>query len=246
MPEGPEVKAYAMFLRDNNIMTIVDIVSSDNFKISFPLTVISINTKGKLLWIDCIDNVTESVQIQITFGLNGSFQTKCDKWKVKFVCDSDFEFFYCGGLFGDVKIGPVAAKITKLGVDILDPLLDETEIELLVKNIKSHGNAGICSILLRQDIICGIGNYIKSEVLFACGISPHAKIRDIPHDMIRDLYKKAHEIGEIFFECLISRSSSTSGLYKVYNKKKTGEHTVLVETIGGRKTFWVPELQTCC
>ena len=41
--------------------------------------------------------------------------------------------------------------------------------------------------MMEQKIISGIGNYLKSEILYQSRISPHVLIHDLPDDKLREL-----------------------------------------------------------
>jgi endonuclease VIII len=60
-------------------------------------------------------------------------------------------------------------QIQALGPDLADPLFDRGEV---VRRIRACGNDPIEDVLLNQRVISGIGNVLKSEVLFVSGINP--------------------------------------------------------------------------
>ena len=63
--------------------------------------------------------------------------------------------------------------INKLGPDILT---DDFNLNIWKSLICTHKNKNITSFLMNQNIISGIGNYIKSEALYYAKISPRRKI----------------------------------------------------------------------
>lgn len=55
---------------------------------------------------------------------------------------------------------------------------------------KKHSRKGLCSFLLDQSIMSGVGNYIKCEVIFKCRLDPKMKMGDITDEQL-DLLRKA-------------------------------------------------------
>ena len=235
--------------RNHDIQNIVDIETTDPIRdIEYPLRIIGVHTKGKVTWIECVDSLLIPAYIKITYGLNGSIKETSDNWKIKFTCDSGpestFEWYYCGGLFGGVTIELNMNAADRLGIDILDPITEESK-RIVLHSMKRHNRMNVCGMLLQQDILCGIGNYLKSEILFACGISPHAKIGCIPDLKLIEMYEKANEISFMLLDCLLSEKSCKRHL-KVYQKSICDGNPVVSEKIRGRQTFWIPELQKFC
>ena len=55
-------------------------------------------------------------------------------------------------------------------------------------------NAGIKSVLLRQDIVSGIGNIYADEALFRAKILPHRKTCSLQHEEIVSLFQRLREV----------------------------------------------------
>jgi endonuclease-8 len=62
-------------------------------------------------------------------------------------------------------------QIQALGPDLVDPLVDRAEV---VRRIRTCGSDPIEDVLLNQRVASGLGNVLKSEVLFVAGIDPFA------------------------------------------------------------------------
>ena len=68
--------------------------------------------------------------------------------------------------------------LAKLGPDVLDPTLDEAAVEQRLRGDRFSGRA-LSVLLLDQAFLAGMGNYLRSEVLFMAGIAPNRRPRDL-------------------------------------------------------------------
>lgn len=67
--------------------------------------------------------------------------------------------------------------LRRLGPDVLDETTTVEEIETRLQS-KSFQRRGLSSLLLDQQFVCGLGNYLRSELLFLAGIHPHKRPLD--------------------------------------------------------------------
>ncbi len=72
----------------------------------------------------------------------------------------------------ELLAGPVAA----LGPDLTR---DGVDLEAAARALAACGDDEIAVALLRQRALAGIGNVVKSEALFAAGVSPFARVSDL-------------------------------------------------------------------
>jgi len=68
--------------------------------------------------------------------------------------------------------------LARLGPDVLDTVLDEAAVEALLLDPRFSGRA-LGGLLLDQGFLAGMGNYLRSEVLFAAGLLPQRRPRDL-------------------------------------------------------------------
>ena len=68
--------------------------------------------------------------------------------------------------------------LSRLGPDILDPNLSATDIALLVDE-RAFRNRALASLYLDQAFLAGLGNYLRSEILWAARLDPDARPRDL-------------------------------------------------------------------
>lgn len=166
--------------------------------------------------------------------------------------------------FGDVSfynLEGLEEEINKLGPDLLEAALT-TEITkkkwLEIFKRKSArglaiGNKAICVILLDQNFVAGIGNYLKSEILYYSSILPDRlandlsdfeweKMRTVAHHII----KLSYAYGGLTIESYISPDGKM-GKYPaaVYNKQKDplGNKIIKGKTKDSRGSYWVDEIQ---
>ena len=62
------------------------------------------------------------------------------------------------------------------------------------KKNKRIGNKHIEDFLMDQRYFAGVGNYLKSEILYYCRLHPHEPISKLSYDQIKLLYKYSKEI----------------------------------------------------
>lgn len=105
-----------------------------------------------------------------------------------------------------------------------------------------------------QKNFAGIGNYIKSVVLYRCGVSPHRKTNELSDEQKWEIWETAKNVAE---EAIAAQGMSIRD-YKNEDGERIGVnfditpyamnitdngHTVVCEQIAGRTTWWVPQLQ---
>lgn len=68
--------------------------------------------------------------------------------------------------------------ISKLGVELLD---DQTRVEDVAAQIAAprFGRRSLGALLLDQGFLAGIGNYLRSEILFVAGLDPERRIASL-------------------------------------------------------------------
>lgn len=189
----------------------------------FPYKITSVNVKGKYGWIELENNW----YIGITFGMSGgiyyeptddviSEYNKTSKKKpigkqeymkhfhIKFETD-DHSCAYFGDprRFGTITLSNDRKKLNKklssLGADMLtgEQITDDQFVKIFRSS--SFCDKNICVVLMGQKAISGVGNYIKAEVLYECGISPWALILDIDDSTLIKLHQAIRQIAQKAF-----------------------------------------------
>ena len=185
------------------------------------------------------DNVWPPKFLKFTFAFeNGELMAFCDArrfGKVDFLSvpiDSDVISF----LKQDLALG-------------FDPLLDFPEYEefcnLLAKEMKRKIN--VKTLLMEQKFVAGIGNWMADDILLLAGIKPSRSISSLKSIEVKKFHKAIREITLISVGAGAKKAEFPKGwLFHIRwqhgNETLTGLK-VLKTKIGGRTTFWVPELQ---
>ena len=147
----------------------------------------------------------------------------------------------------------LAPILIKLGPDIVNnkgfSFKDFQNIAAL------KGRINITKFLMDQHNISGIGNYLKSEILYSAKVSPHRNVGSLSEKELKNIYDAAKKISKLSMEQKgMSKSDfrdidGTKGdfqtMLKVYCLKKDplGNEVVKEKTKDGRTTHWVPKLQ---
>ena len=72
-----------------------------------------------------------------------------------------------------------------------DPLGARFDARAAVERLRACGDTEIAEALLDQRVIAGIGNIYKSEILFAAGISPFARVADLTEALVERIVDRA-------------------------------------------------------
>jgi endonuclease VIII len=81
-------------------------------------------------------------------------------------------------------------ELRALGPDWLDPAFDRTEA---LRRVREHTGEAIADVLLNQRVTAGIGNVLKSEILFLAGIHPFTPVSAIGEERLQRLVDFARE-----------------------------------------------------
>lgn len=145
-------------------------------------------------------------------------------------------------------------EIKKLGMDAMDRKFTLKKFEELLEKRK---NKKIGLVLMEQELIAGIGNIYRSEILYAAGIDPNRSVKNLKKDEIKKVYETTEKILKKAIKMRGTSDSDyrdTSGapgnfqkVLKVYGK--TGKECprcgtiVKRETMGQRSVFFCPICQ---
>lgn len=145
-------------------------------------------------------------------------------------------------------------EIKALGVDAVSP---EFTFKKFNEILDQKKNALVGILLMEQNLIAGIGNIYRSEILFEAGILATRKVGDISMAERKKLYKM---IGKVLQKAIRMRGTSDSdyrdtagapgGFQKVLQVyRKAGEKCkkcdTIIErnTVGQRSVFFCPQCQ---
>ena len=125
-----------------------------------------------------------------------------------------------------------------LGPDLLGETLD---VDDAVRRIRERAPEEIGNVLLNQQVVAGIGNIYKSEVLYVCGINPFTRVETLDDAALQRIVKKGRAI--------LQRSTRERPRFQVYERagqpcRKCGtriEYRKQGPDIRG--TYWCPRCQ---
>jgi len=229
----------------------------NKFKKTFPIKCINVYKKGKVIFISFEHNW----YIISKLGLIGwwNIEGKEVDWKndnkknVVLSFNNSKDLIYDDHLsFGTLIItndsNIIQKELDKLAPDISDKNIKFSEIleriNILIPKIK---NKLIEDIIIDQKLIfSGIGNYLKSEILYRAKISPLRKIKNINNDEWKKIFtiaKKLCNKMQLILET--DNSNKYFDSMKVYQKEKDpyGNKIKTHKSLGGRTTFYVESIQ---
>jgi endonuclease VIII len=158
-------------------------------------------------------------------------------------------------------IEEVDATIAKLGPD---PLVDDASRggdgeERFVAGIRKRAVA-IGQLLMDQEVVAGIGNVYRAELLFRARLDPFKLGKDVPEELVRDLWRDwtyllgvGVETGQMLTmdglegEQLAAAKASRDDRHWVYHR--TGEPCrvcgtpIAMAEMAGRNLYWCPKDQ---
>ena len=269
MPEGPEILFFSTFLKKKFMTTkISNIKSNTNELINIPVDlegeIVDVHSKGKLLWMKMTSNTTNKYYyMHIHLGISGWILFKDPKYFVKY----EFKLTTKNGkefmiyLEDKIKLSKLQIYkedehteiINKLGVEIF---INEFRLEKF-KSVVKKRNVTLASFLLKQEFFCGIGNYIKNEVLYMGNLDINIKTGELKDEQIDELYKN---ILFVAYSCLVEqlRNSEIEQYlsseykmnmpdnievpykYRIYGRSTTDDGKKVKKVkVGGRDTYTI-------
>lgn len=84
--------------------------------------------------------------------------------------------------------------LARVGPDILDPALKPADVARRLAD-KRFRNRGLGGTYLDQAYLAGIGNYLRSEILFAAGVHPANKPSELEPDRLKDLARQTLKLS---------------------------------------------------
>lgn len=236
MPEGPELLFFSVFLKKKLIKKkFIEIKSFTNKPVILPNdwngNILDVSCKGKLLWLYVKGN-NFNYYMHIHFGLTGWLTFNKPESNIKFELifkkdNSEKEInLYMEDKRRFSKINIYNEKshndiIDKMGIDIFS---DNFSL-INFKNIIKNKNTFIAALLLKQDIFCGIGNYIKNEAMYLSYLKVKIKSSEITDTQITNLYNNILFVG---YSNLIEMLSEYK-LEKYLNNNKKNNMPVNIE-----------------
>ena len=267
MPEGPEVKRTAEGLAramTNKTITNVEILSGrytkeppggiDEFKASLPIKVVGAGCHGKFIFALC----TDETYIWSTLGMTGYWNQEGGKYARVRLDFSDGSFVHFNDMrnFGTMKFvkgkHEMVKKLKSLGPDML---AEDVSTHKFKQALMKKPKWSLAKALMKQDLVCGVGNYIKADSLWLAKLSPHRTVESLSdlefgdlNEAIKKVMRTSYESGGATIQSYVSfddEIGTYTQLMIVYGQSQDpeGNEVVKEKTKDGRTTHWVPSVQ---
>ena len=269
MPEGPECRIIAdglTKLLGNKTLVSFEINSKNRyykkapdgfveFAAALPVKIVCVKSHGKFIWWE----LSNGWYIWQTLGLSGGwFTVQKANSGIVITMDGGLKLYYDDARhFGTLKfISPMSAnketvkKLNTLGPDILGSN-KITKLEYMYR-MRKYPCMLVASILMEQKVMSGIGNYLRSEILYDAKVNPHTKVGDLTDDQLGRLYDSTYTKTISSYKAGGASIQHYSDIYsvpgkfafemQVYGRKKTPDGLpVKAEKIGKetQTTYWV-------
>ena len=272
MPEGPEVKTTTDFLKkfvgkqisgftilSGRYLKKEEGIPNTDSTVVLPAILESVNCKGKFIYFTfSYDKGNKNYYLFSTLGMTGMWTTEKTKHsRLAILIDNKMSLYYNDMRnFGTLKFINdkifLDKKLKSLGPDVLN---DEVTWDLIKAACLNKPNKTIAECLMNQSVISGIGNYLKSEILYKSKISPHRVCKDIEDEEWIALGSNALLISRLSYSLGgatikdYRKADGTKGSFgrrfAVYNCKFDPSNNIIIKetTKDKRSTCWVPKSQ---
>ena len=214
--------------------------------------VAAVHRRGKHLWLELDHRPWPTFH----FGMTGSFRIYRDRsdcprfWKVELLMSDGTRLAMPNPrrlgrirLLNDPEHEP---PISELG---FDPLLDMPDAKrfaaLLIRR-----KAPVKAVLLDQSFAAGVGNWVADEVLYQARIAPHRRAADLAADEAKRVRSCLARIIRKAVAVNAEKERFPRTWLFAHRWGRSPDATtargekIIHETIAGRTTAWVPEVQT--
>lgn len=268
MPEGPEVRNTTDWLYNKLYnKTIISMKEHTNIKTQWklihdilPLKVDTIGCKGKQIYICSTDKVILHHMI-MTGSWTADIKRHC---QFELQLNDGSSIYYNDtrkmGHFKILDIDNLDNHLSKIGVDVLCHILVERGLMEAPKwyvplnysdfyNIIKRNTVQkmrICEFLLEQKYVSGIGNYLRSDILYDAKIFPTLLINELDDDDISGIYNsmidiiwKSYSLGGYTLSDYMRPDGSNGGYNTlIYNKTNN-----TFKDKKNRTVYWDPKIQ---
>jgi formamidopyrimidine-DNA glycosylase len=271
MPELPEVARAALSL--NNVIqgkSLNDVVvhsgrysrhgdpaGLSDFIEELPAHVDNVTFCGKLILFEFTGRSGKKWWLWNTLGMGGGWlREKSKHGHVEFITSGGSVFFTDIRNFGTLKFTDSEEETIKKKSSIgPNHLSDTISDELFKSRLLKQPNRTMPEVLMNQKLIGGIGNYIKAEILYIAGISPHRIVNTLSDEEFSKLNAATNEVVNKSFGSKGASLRTYKGMdgengdfvfsLKVYGRTicENGYQVIRETTKEGRTTHWVPQIQ---
>lgn len=263
MPEGPEVKIVSDYINiELNDVCIKKIECiSIPYKEKYNCIVNEINKllpkkfspsfcRGKTTFIKLSPNTYFAYHL----GMTGYWSLiKRKHAHLKIISNRKTLYFHDTRRFGNIKI--VNKKLLdekyNINLDLLNNQKSTNSQTIFILS-KIRTNREVCKVLLDQRYFLGVGNYLKSEILYSSMIHPNTKwnkLTSLEKKLIcintRKSMRKSYQHGGAQIRDFKNPDMQSSLKLDVYNKTRTKKGLAIIKqrTADNRISYWCPDIQ---
>lgn len=258
MPEGPEAHVISDMLSSSLMGRTIKSVEIDprytayyddlNPKVAGK-KIIEVSSRGKKVLFTLADGEV----LRTSMGMTGRWLFREAKHTnlVLTLEDGEQLYFDQSRPFGDVRLfSDMEEAIEGVGVDIINDGISDEAWETALERMK---NRQLVSFLQEQRYFAGIGNYLKSEILYCAKLFPSRKVSSLTagdkealRKCIVDIARESYHYNGLTIENYLAPDGSR-GCYpvKVYGRKEDDERNAIKvdKFADGRSTYYVPKIQ---
>ncbi|MGB3296044.1 MAG: endonuclease VIII [Phormidesmis sp.] len=149
--------------------------------------------------------------------------------------------------------------LSKLGPDVLSPKLDSKQLQAVLKS-KKHCRRRLATLYLDQHFLAGIGNYLRSEILFVARLHPQLRPADCTDAQLLTLAEASLSVADQSYRykgvtndlALANRLKAAGSSYRDYRYWVFGRDqkpcyvcgtAIFKEMISNRRIYFCPHCQ---
>ena len=261
MPEGPEVKITSDYLNNHfkdEVITQIEPITT-YFKTKYTSVIKELKEKlinkkinsftiGKKTYIPLMPKQF----YQYHLGMTGYWATELTKHSHFKLSSKNKELYFCDvRKFGNhlISLDPDLSHVV-----LYDSLRREYDMNLhydhLTKSVSKRKS--ICNVLLDQNLFPGVGNYLKSEILYKSELHPNIKWGQLSKSRIyrilknsKQIIKRSYQNGGAELKDFRNPQKKSSFNMEVYAKKtdSNGNSVLSIMSKDNRRTWFVPNIQ---
>jgi endonuclease-8 len=266
MPEGPEIKRAADVLSRAIVGKRALLVEFafprlyDHGRALSGRRIASVNPRGKAMLTNFAGGQTIYSHNQL-YGEwdvlpRGTAPHPTKQIRLAIHTDTSVAVLYSASSIEVIQTRDIATHpyVQKLGVELLD--VSTTHEQVLTQvNALRFARKSLAALLLDQGFLAGIGNYLRSEILFVARIPPNVRIADLNHqqraalaaaalDLTRQSYQTHGITNDVKLAQRLKKRGWPFGRYRHWVFDRDGEpchvcqSTIERQDIGGRGLYW--------
>jgi endonuclease VIII len=110
--------------------------------------------------------------------------------------------------------------LRRLGPDLLSDAFDRAAA---IARFRSRGAEEIGSVILNQQVVAGVGNVYKSEILFACGVNPFLTVRSLSDERLERIVDTARRLLRLNVTETVAPMTTYGGFRKTTGRGNPSE-----------------------